>query len=147
MFTKILFAHDGGMAAERVLVYLEHVARTEQAEVIVLHVYELPERYVATEGYEDLRDQYRAVAQEVVDDAVAYLEERGITAQGLALAGDPANDPTGGSARAILETAEQKDVSLIVMGTRGASSMAELLLGNVTIEVLRFARCPVLVVP
>jgi len=143
MFTKILFAHDGGMAAERVLVYLEHVARTEQAEVIVLHVYELPERYIATEGYEDLRDQYRAIAQEVVDDAVAYLEERGVAAQGLALAGDPAV----GSARAILETAEQKDVSLIVMGTRGPSSMAELMLGNVTIEVLRYARCPVLVVP
>ena len=143
MFTKILFAHDGGMAAERVLVYLEHVARTEQAEVVVLHVYELPERYIATEGYEELRDQYHAVAQEVVDDAVASLEERGVTAQGLTLAGDPA----GGSARAILETAEQKDVSLIVMGTRGPSSMTELMLGNVTIEVLRYARCPVLVVP
>ena len=143
MFTKILFAHDGGMAAERVLVYLEHVARIEQAEVIVLHVYELPERYIATEGYEELRDQFRAVAQEVVDDAVAYLEEHGVTAQGLALAGAPA----AGSARAILETAEQKGVSLIVMGTRGPSSMAELMLGNVTIEVLRYARCPVLVVP
>jgi len=139
MFTKILFAHDGGMSAERVLVYLEHVARTEQAEVIVLHAYELPEQYVATEGYEALRDQYQAVAQEVVDDAVAYLEERGVTAEGLAL--------SGGSARTILETAGQKDVSLIVMGSRGPSSMAELMLGNVTMEVLRYARCPVLVVP
>jgi nucleotide-binding universal stress UspA family protein len=139
MFPKILFAHDGGMAAERVLVYLEHVARTEEAEVIVLHAYEPPERYVATEGYEALRDQYAAVAQEVVDDAVAYLEERGVAAEGLALSGN--------SARAILETAEQKEVSLIVMGTRGPSSMAELMLGNVTNEVLRYARCPVLVVP
>jgi nucleotide-binding universal stress UspA family protein len=139
MFTKILFAHDGGMAAERVLVYLEHVARTEEAEVIVLHAYEPPERYVATEGYEELCDQYHAVAQEVVDDAVAYLEERGVTAQGLVLPGN--------SARAILETAGQKDVSLIVMGTRGPSNVAELMLGNVTTEVLRYARCPVLVVP
>jgi nucleotide-binding universal stress UspA family protein len=143
MFSKILFAHDGGMAAERVLVYLEHVARTEQARVIVLHVYELPERYIATEGYEDLSDQYSAVAQEVVDDAVAYLEERGVTAEGLTLSGDRAM----GSARAILETAEQQEVSLIVMGTRGPSNMAELMLGNVTTEVLRYARCPVLVVP
>jgi nucleotide-binding universal stress UspA family protein len=139
MFAKILFAHDGGMAAERVLVYLEHVARIEEAEVIVLHAYEPPERYVATEGYEELRDQYHAVAQEVVDDAVAYLEERGVTAQGLVLPGN--------SARAILETAGQKDVSLIVMGTRGPSNVAELMLGNVTTEVLRYARCPVLVVP
>ena len=46
MFSRILFAHDGGMSAERALVYLEHVARVEEAEVIVLHVYELPDRYV-----------------------------------------------------------------------------------------------------
>jgi nucleotide-binding universal stress UspA family protein len=143
MFAKILFAHDGGMAAERVLVYLEHVARTEQAEVIVLHVYELPERYIATDGYEELRDQYSAVAQEVVDDVVAYLKEQGITAQGIAIAGDPA----AGSAPVILETANRQEVSLIVMGTRGPSNMAELMLGNVTTEVLRYARCPVLVVP
>ena len=139
MFSKILFAHDGGMAAERVLVYLEHVARTEAAEVIVLHVYELPDRYAATEGYEALCAQYAAVAQEIVDDAVAYLEERGAAAQGLIL--------SGGSASAILETAAQKEASLIVVGTRGPSSMAELMLGNVTMEVLRYARCPVLVVP
>lgn len=35
MFSKILFAHDGGMLAERALIYLEHVARVEEAEVIV----------------------------------------------------------------------------------------------------------------
>jgi nucleotide-binding universal stress UspA family protein len=139
MFSKILFAHDGGMSAERVLVYLEHVARTEEAEVIVVHAYEPPERYTATEGYEGLRAQYEAVAQEVVDDAVAYLEERDVTARGFVVPGD--------IARAILETAEQEAVSLIVVGSRGPSSVAELMLGNVTMEVLRYARCPVLVVP
>jgi nucleotide-binding universal stress UspA family protein len=82
MFHKIVFAHDGGMLAERALVYLEHVARVEEAEVIVLHVYELPERYATTDGYEALQEQYKAVAQEVVDDAVAYLEEREMTARG-----------------------------------------------------------------
>lgn len=139
MFPKILFAHDGGLSAERVLVYLEHVARTEEAEVIVLHAYEPPERYSVTEGYEELRAQYEAVAQEVVDDAVAYLEERDVSARGFVLAGE--------TSRIILQTAEQEAVSLIVIGTRGPSSMAELMLGNVTMEVLRYARCPVLVVP
>jgi nucleotide-binding universal stress UspA family protein len=105
----------------------------------VLHAFEPPDRYSATEGYEGLRAQYEAVAQEVVDDAAAYLEERDVSARGIALAGDVA--------RAILETAEQEDVSLIVVGSRGPSSVAELVLGNVTLEVLRFARCPVLVVP
>jgi nucleotide-binding universal stress UspA family protein len=139
MFSKILFAHDGGMLAERALVYLEHVARVEEAHVIVLHVYQLPERYATIDGYDDLRSQYEQIAQEVVDDAVGYLQERDISAQGVTLPGD--------SARAILETAAQEDVSLIVIGSRGPSSMAELVLGSVSLEVLRNARCPVLVVP
>jgi nucleotide-binding universal stress UspA family protein len=130
------------MLAERALVYLEHVARVEEAEVIVLHVYELPDRYAATEGYDELRAQYAAIAQEVVDDAVAYLQERDVSARGLVI-----NDDCTRCARSILETADREDVSLIVIGSRGPSSVAELMLGSVSLEVLRYARCPVLVVP
>jgi nucleotide-binding universal stress UspA family protein len=139
VFPKILFAHDGGMLAERALVYLEHVAQIEQAEVIVLHVYQLPERYATVEGYEALRAQYEAIGKEIVDDAVGQLQEREIDARGLVLPGD--------SARVILETAAREEVSLIVMGTRGPSNMAELVVGSVSVEVLRHASCPVLVVP
>jgi nucleotide-binding universal stress UspA family protein len=139
VFTRILFAHDGGMLAERALVYLEHVARVEKAEVVVLHAYELPEQYSATDGFDALRAQYELVAQEIVDDAVVYLQEREVIARGLALSGD--------SARVILETAAQEDASLIVIGSRGPSSMADLVLGSVSLEVLRHAHCPVLVVP
>ena len=139
MFPRILFAHDGGMLAERALVYLEHVARVEKAEVTVLHVYDLPERYSATDGYADLRAQYELVAQEIVDDAVVQLEERDVTARGLVLSGE--------SARVILETVHREDISLIVIGSRGPSNMAELMLGSVSMEVLRHAPCPVLVVP
>jgi nucleotide-binding universal stress UspA family protein len=127
------------MLAERALVYLEHVARVEKAEVTVLHAYDLPERYSATDGFEALRAQYELVAQEIVDDVVAHLQEREVAARGLALSGD--------SARVILETAAQEDASLIVIGSRGPSSMADLVLGSVSLEVLRHAHCPVLVVP
>ena len=127
------------MLAERALVYLEHVARVEQAEVIVLHAYQLPERYATVEGYEALRAQYEAIGDEIVDDAVAQLQEHEIDARGLVLPGD--------SARVILETAAREKVSLIVIGTRGPSNMAELVLGSVSVEVLRHASCPVVVVP
>jgi nucleotide-binding universal stress UspA family protein len=127
------------MLAERALVYLEHVARVEKAEVTVLHAYDLPERYSATDGFDALRAQYELVAQEIVDDAVAHLQDRGISTRGLILPGD--------SARVILETAAQEEASLIVIGSRGPSSMADLVLGSVSLEVLRHAHCPVLVVP
>ncbi len=139
MFSRILFAHDGGMLAERALIYLEHIARVESAKVTVLHVYQVPDRYAATEGYEALRAQYELVAQEIVGDAVEHLQELGTSAHGLVLFGD--------SAQVILETAEREESTMIVMGTRGPSSIADVMLGDVSLEVLRHAHCPVLVVP
>lgn len=139
MFKRILFAHNATPAAERALFYLEHLARVEEAEVYVLHVYETPDRYLATQGYDALLDQTRSVAQEVVDDSVEHLSGMGINAVGLVEAGS--------AAQVILATAEEQDISLIVLGTRGPSKVADILLGDVSTEVLRSARCPVFLVP
>ena len=139
MFSKILFAHDGGMLAERALLYLEHVARVEEAEVVVLHVYQIPDRYATVDGYEALHAQYETIGHEIVDDAVSQLQEREVEARGLVLEGE--------SARVILETAAREEASLIVIGSRGPASVAEVVLGSVSLEVLRHASCPVLVVP
>lgn len=139
MFRRILFAHNATPAAERALLYLEHLARLESAEVVVLHVYELPERYLATQGYAPLVEQLEMVAQEVVNDTVEYLQKAGISALGIIHAGVPA--------RTILETAQDEKVSLIVLGTRGPSNMTDILLGDVSMEVLRHASCPVFLVP
>ncbi len=139
MFTRILFAHDGGMLAERALVYLEHIARIEKAEVVVLHVYQMPERYSATDGYDELCMRFESVAQEIVDDVVNTLKERDVLARGCALVGDTVGQ--------VLEPGQQGDSSLNVIGSRGPSNMTELMLGNVSLEVLRYAHCPVLVVP
>ncbi len=139
MFKRILFAHNATPAAERALLYVEHLARVEEAEVIVLHVYEKPSRYAATHGYEELLAALEAVAQEVVNDATTELQREGIEARGIITAGDPA--------RQIIDIAHQEEVSLIVLGTRGPSNVKELLLGEVSAEVLRYAHCPVLLVP
>jgi len=139
MFKRILFAHNATPAAERALLYLEHIARTESADVVVLHVYEPPERYLATQGYELLLQQLEAVAQEVVNDTVEHLQKAGISALGIIHAGAPA--------KTILETAQDEKVSLIVLGTRGPTNVTDILLGDVSTEVLRYARCPVFLVP
>ena len=139
MFKRILFTHNATPASERALLYLEHLAQLEQAEVIVLHVYESPERYIATQGYDDLVKQLEVVAHEVVNDTVEHLQNAGIAAIGIVEVGNPA--------RVILETAQGENVSLIVIGTRGPSNVTDVLLGDVSMEVLRHARCPLLMVP
>lgn len=47
---------------------------------------------------------------------------------------------------AILDYASEYDVDLIVMGSHGRRGFRRLLLGSVTEEVVRLARCPVLVI-
>lgn len=140
MFRRILFAHNATPAAERALIYLEHLARQEGAEVIVLHVYQSPERYLSTSGYGALVEQLESVAHEVVSDTVELLQRAGITAMGVVAAGQS-------TARVIVETAQDEDVSLIVLGTRGPAKVTDLLLGDVSTEVLRYAQCPVFLVP
>lgn len=139
MFKRILFAHDATPAAERALPYLEHLARVEEGAILVLHVYEPQEQYNTMPGYESMVASLEALAHEVVDDAVDYLATAGLQAEALVRAGVPA--------QVILQTALEENVALIVLGTRGPSNVKELLLGDVSTEVLRYARCPVLLVP
>ena len=139
MFRKILFAHNATSAAERALLYIEHLAQVEQAEVLVLHVYQPPERYLATHGYQALLSQWEAVALEVVNDTVEHLQQAGIMALGMV--------ETGVAGRVILEVARNEAVSLIVLGSRGPTNVTDYLLGDVSTEVLRGAQCPVLLVP
>jgi len=136
---KIVFAHEGSPAGDRALIYIEHLARQEGSEVVVLHAFEVPNRYTTYDAYDDLHQTFEKAAWEVVDDAVAELEKAHVRVRGIVREAP--------AARAILELAEKENASLIVLGTRGPSSAQELLLGSVSSEVLRFARCPVMAVP
>lgn len=141
MFKTIIFATDGSVAADRVLLYAEHVARVEGAHVIVVHAYQLPQAYEWTESYKDLEAEFKQVAEEVAEDAVSELQRSGVQAV--------ADVRQGPAPEAILEAAQAHEADLIVMGSRVSSrdNVAELLLGSVSAYVLRYAPCPVLAVP
>ena len=123
---------------ERAVLYAEHLARVEQAEIIVLHAYEPPVRYAGYAGYDQLIERYQAVAQAVVDDTVNELKEDGVAARGEVRMGPPAE--------AVVAAATDNDIDLIIMGTRGTSNLQEML-GSVSAQVLRHAHCPVLQIP
>ena len=54
--------------------------------------------------------------------------------------------PSGDPADVIVAAAAAHDADLIVVGARGLGGMSRLLLGSVSEKVLRYARCPVLIV-
>jgi nucleotide-binding universal stress UspA family protein len=139
MFRKILFAIEGSPAGDRALLYVEHLALIDNAEVIVLHAFQVPGNYNTADSYEELHQAFQKVAWSVVDDIVGELERSQVLVRGVVREAP--------AARAILEVAEEEGASLIVLGTRGPSSAQELLLGSVSTEVLRLSRCPVMTVP
>lgn len=49
-------------------------------------------------------------------------------------------------AAAILNYAEERDVDLIIIGTRGTSGLKKMLLGSVASEIVTYSYCPVLVI-
>jgi nucleotide-binding universal stress UspA family protein len=53
----------------------------------------------------------------------------------------------GGAAHRIAEAAQEAEADLIVVGTRGHTAFAGLLLGSVTQRLLHVAPCPVLAIP
>ncbi|HEX3256142.1 MAG TPA: universal stress protein [Gaiellaceae bacterium] len=77
-------------------------------------------------------------AQERLEQARGYLESRGLQADLVATKGQPAD--------AIIRLAQERNVDLIVVGSRHKRFFERLVEGSVNQNVLRRAGCDVLVV-
>ncbi len=141
MFKRIVVAVDGTTGNERILLFAEHLARVENASLVVVHAYMPPIAYEWTDGWDALQAQFGAIAAEVVDDALAVFKSAELEAIGDVRQG-PAAD-------AVLAAAQAHSADLIVMGSRAGTRghAAEALLGTVSSNVLRDSTCPVLIVP
>ncbi len=95
---------------------------------------------VYDEYVETRREDLRHEAQEVLDEQVRKIEERGGEVAVAHLKMGEAKD------EAIVHLAEDIDASMIVIGSRGFGGMRRALMGNVADSVVRHAHCPVLVV-
>lgn len=141
MFKTILVPIDGSTGSERILLFAEHLARRDQAQVVVIHAYCVPDAYAWAEGYAQLTAAYEAIANEVVQDAVDALVAAGVAASADVRQGDPVD--------AILDAVRVHQADLIVMGSRARQNdnVADALLGSVSTAVLLRTYIPVMVVP
>ena len=80
------------------------------------------------------------MAREVLDGQVKKIENMGGTvAQSHLRAGDAAKE--------VVNLAEEIAVGLIAVGSRGRGRIKRMLIGSVSDSVVRYAHCPVMVVP
>ena len=139
MFKSIVWANDGSEAAQRALPLVKELAQAGGATVTLVHVVERVEGSGAV-GVPRRADE--AEFQAELRGLVDQLQQEDVTAS-LEIRGDVGARP----AHEVVEIARSTDADLIVVGSRGHSSIYGLLVGSVTNRLLHIAPCPVLVVP
>jgi nucleotide-binding universal stress UspA family protein len=136
--TTILLATDGSSDAALALETAVNLANTTNSE---LHVVTAARGYPAYDiRIEEVAEQLRQEAQEVLDEQVRRVEEVGGTVQEAHVrVGERRSDE-------IVKVAEEIRAGLIVMGSRGLGGVRRTLMGSVSDAVVRHAHCPVLIV-
>lgn len=130
--SRILIAVSSPWAAERVADGVADLAKRLAAEVLVVHV--------SRPSGGQLREQEQADGEAAIRLLRDKLQQKDIPVQDLLMFSDDI-------ARAILNTAIERDVSLIVLGLTGKNIFARLLAGNVPVELIKNTRVPVLILP
>jgi nucleotide-binding universal stress UspA family protein len=137
MYERLLVAVDHSDSSERVLAAAKDLATLSKGEVWVIH---LREREVMPRtGLVPTESDDEAMAG--VTAAVETLTAAGVKAHGVV-------DDTvfGHAARYIVDAALEHDAGVIVMGSRGRSDLAGLVLGSTAHKVIHLADRPVLVI-
>jgi nucleotide-binding universal stress UspA family protein len=132
---RILLAVDGSEPSERAVETAAVMAEMSGGEILVFHVREV----AAPAGCPSL--ETRMEAEELVAGIVDRLRLEGVCAEG-----ETHTARCGRAARDITEAANSIGADLIIMGSRGFSDLAALLIGSVAYQAIRRATCPVLVV-
>lgn len=137
MYEVLLLAIDGSDPSKRALDAAKELACVAKGEIKVLHV---RERGIAPGGLgAQLETEDPSDAENLVARAVATLKSAGVKASAEVV-------DTTSVAKGILQAADATGASVIVMGTRGHSDLASLLVGSTAHKVIHLASCPVLVV-
>ena len=131
----ILFATDFSDAAKKAQSYATGLANRFRAKLIVAHANELP-------NYGLRPENWRAANEE------GAAKMRGLKESLTAMPGLKADFHVDeGSAWSLVESVlADRDVDLIVAGTRGRTGVGKLVLGSQSEEIFRHAPCPVLTV-
>lgn len=140
MFQKILVAVDGSDKALRAVQAARKIADQFDGHVTLLHVIE-HSAYMVPEAaplpvfvVQDLEE----AGQRALDDALALFKDfnNRVTAR----------IEYGHAGATITRIAKDGGYSLIVMGRRGLSGVAKLLMGSVSNYVLHYSECPTLII-
>ena len=144
MFDRLLIPLDGSQFAERALEPGLALASAGASQVLLLRV-PVYRRVLSPSaaGYGWIATDHEQL--QGLNESTQYLETKVAEFSSLGLDILPIVG-SGDAASAIVDTATNSQVNLIVLTTHGYSGLTRWMLGSVTERVLRSAPCPVLVI-
>ncbi|MZR31654.1 universal stress protein [Sneathiella litorea] len=145
MFKKILIPMDGSEQSLKALKIAVNLQESFDCELIILTVFrhhsllETSMSMVRSEEPEIMDDILRKHASEVAESGKALALDMGAKrVRAFVKNGHPS--------RTIVSFSKDKDIDLIILGSRGHGDLEGFLLGSVSHKVTSLAKCPVMVV-
>ena len=158
-FTKILVAIDGSETSMRAAEYAINLSKRQNqqekqeeiaAELVgltIIDLTKLPDSFLATtSGYYGVMEleEKRKEAQQWLDKVKTLAKEQNYNIRNFK--SEIIEDISSRVGYAIVNYAENQNIDLIVIGTRGRTGLRKMLLGSVASDVVTYAHCPVLVI-
>ena len=141
---RILHASDFSKASDAAFQKAVELAKSNRAELVLLHVVAPPvplgagDGYISPQVYKDLDNSAHAAAAKELAALVAKAKKAGVRAKGVV---------RDGVAHAqIVRAARSPRADMIVIGTHGRTGLAKFFLGSVAGRIASTARCPVMTV-
>jgi nucleotide-binding universal stress UspA family protein len=140
MYKRILMAYNGTREGKTALLACTEIAAFAQAETHLLAVASMPSSMFLTEGFlpEELIEEEKKRMQDVLDEGLGTLKQRGYSVGGHLAVGEPVEE--------ICRLAAELKCDLIVVGHKQKQSFAaRWWRGSVGATLLDYAPCSVLV--
>ncbi len=146
MIERILTAVDGSDASRRALAMAADMAQKYDAELVIVYVIrdmQIPDgvrKMADVELFQDTRlTAMQMIGQQVLDECVSFVKPIGITKIKTEVKpGDPAG--------VILRIADEENIDIIVMGSRGLGNLEGMLMGSVSRKVTNLSKIACLTV-
>jgi len=150
MFSKILVGIDGSEYSRNAVNYALDLASKYDSDLFLLAIVPSKVQHGDSSGVFGMVapsyfQEYKKEAEKWFEEIIAYINNNTTIDTKTKVKSEVITTPFS-TAASILNYAEERDVELIVMGTRGNSGLKKMLLGSVATDVVTYAYCPVLVI-
>jgi nucleotide-binding universal stress UspA family protein len=141
MYKKILVPLDGSPLAEAAIPHAQNLAKSEDAEIVLLRVAVTPDEGLFFRNPAEgslISKALEEEAQNYLKAKVSKLKMTGVKVTGITRDG-PVSDT-------ILNVAEETHADMITMSTYGPSGIQRWLMGSVADRVVHYSHIPVMLI-